>query len=139
VDAGAQTDYADVRMTLRPARVAVVFDGDLGGREDGQMRPVVPVISVTSNRTGAPGVPGSSGPLAAASTPGRRFSAWPMRWTLYCNLPTSTTRWTRAVGYNIALPAGDAAPWPAARQVSDPTLVPRLAARRHEFLPYRAP
>lgn len=27
VDAGAQSDYADARMTLQPARVAVVFDG----------------------------------------------------------------------------------------------------------------
>jgi hypothetical protein len=30
VDAAAQTDYADARMTLRPARVAVVFDGGEG-------------------------------------------------------------------------------------------------------------
>jgi len=27
VDAAAQSGYADARMTLRPARVAVVFDG----------------------------------------------------------------------------------------------------------------
>jgi hypothetical protein len=27
VDAAAQPDYVDARMTLRPARVAVVFDG----------------------------------------------------------------------------------------------------------------